>query len=617
MVSVPGGEGAGAGWGEAQDRMDPRTALRMALGLLAVLVIVVAGLALLNSFFIEYAPGDPDTQPGGGDEGVTDDPGDDEEGGGKAPTCETYERSFFWIFIVLAVIAVLLFGVAVARREHSDGRIGSSIWGILSVVATFLALMAFGGYRIMVALCEGALTCGSVNDSTYSTFLFLLFLTLGAIAIGIGLSHYQKRHFLGTGWGLLGLLTYLPTVIVGFAWFLIRTLCTPELSCATRDEFLATLATIFWLALVGAALATGIGIFVSKRFDHPVFKSGWGILAILLALLAAFSGAGHMYVDGLYIPGCDEPPEFEEPEEKTCEEIRDDIRDRIANAALIVLLIVIGLVITGMVLHRHDRSRFWTSVWAILAYVGLGLLLLIGLAYLLAGSLCDDGEPEGDEGEGSGDDDSGGGGNGGDNGGGGNPGNGNTGSGGPDSGRGGGGGGVGEANPVLTPVEIDPASLTWVLVALLVVIGLAALVVLLRYRRIKEGGDDHGPSPAAADAVQAKERRELMSLLVRGQLDSGEAVIAAYRSFVAWSAARGLGLQHNETPREHAVRVGAKYVIPAGSMRSFIAAYEVARLSQHLPTADERDQAVRFAKSLASTPTADPATPAGTQEERL
>ncbi len=589
---------SGAGWARARDPVNARTVLRMVLGFTAILVIVLAGLALLNSFFVELAPGQPDPDPGGGEEG-------DSGGGGEGPTCENYEKGFQWTFIVLTVAAVALFGVAVARREHSGGHIGTSIWGILSILTAFLAVMAFGAWRVIQSICNNALTCESANDGTYSAFIFLLVLTLAAMGAGIVFSHIQRRQFLGTGWGLLGLLMYLPTVLTGFAWFTLRTFCTPDLSCALRDEFLSGLATVFWFSLVGAVLATVVGILVQKRYNHGVFKSGWAILAICLGLLAVFAGAGWLFVDGLTIPGCDEI-EPEEPEEpKTCEEIQDDLQDRITTAMIVVAAVIAALALVGMIVHRKDLKRFWASPWAIGAYIALVLLLLLGIAFLLAGTMCGEGDTgeEGDDGDGDGGGSDGGSGGGDGGGGGGSGGSGGGGGGGGDgsqTGGGGGGGGTGDANPLQAPVEIDPASLTWLLVALLVVAGVAVLIVLLRWRGNKLGGGDAG-AVLAQDSLKARERQNVMELLAQGKLAGADEVIAAYRAFVDWASTRDLGVHANETAREHAQRVAGAYAVPKDAMRDFIQAYEVARLSQRTPSQKQREQAVRFARELSTT----------------
>lgn len=578
----------------------------MLLGALAVLIAVIAGLALLNSFFVELAPGQPDPQPGGGTDGTETDPGnrDDGGGGGDDWQCQDYSRLFFWFFVGLASIGVALFAVGVVRREHNDNRIGSSVWGITSVVAIFLAVLAYGVYRVIKVICDGALECGNANDGTYSSFMVLLAATLIALGIGIVLSHMQRRNFLGTGWGLLGMLLYLPAVLVGFTWFLIRTLCTPELSCALRDQFLDDLALIFWCSVAATVVAIGLGWYVRVKHDHGVFKSGWGVIAILAGLLAVLSGAGWLAVDGIELPVCDtmELPEEEleelEEDPPTCEETRDELRGRLLTGIGIALGIGLLALVLGFVVHRDDFRAALVSVFGIIAIIALALAVLLGLAWVLAGSMCGEGDDgaagDGDQGAGEGDQGTGGG-----DGGGGSPG-GDTGSGGGSQpGVGGGGGETGTANPVTTPVNLDPRMLTWFFIALLAVVGIVAIVLLLRFRAGPEA-DAPGTAAPAADAVQAGERAQLMAMLRHKPLASDEAVIAAYRAFCAWATARGLAPYTHETPREHAARVGSEYRIPPDTMDGFLHAYEVARLSTRKPNDAERAAAVGFTDKLAT-----------------
>jgi flagellar basal body-associated protein FliL len=327
---------------------------------------------------------------------------------------------------------------------------------------------------------------------------------------------------------------------------------------------------------------------------------------ICLGFLAVLAGGGWLYVDSLTVPGCDEF-EFEEPEEPlTCEEMQEELQSRLGWTMLAVVAVVVAMAGIGLFLHRAEPRRFWSSVWAIIAYAGLGLLVLLLIAFFIVGTMCGEGEDgegrEDDDGRGDGDGDGRDGDSGpGDTGGGGGGGGGGDGGGagggsGDRSGPGGGGGGVGDANPVNTPIDIDPSALTWLLIALLVVIGVVALVMLLRMRRSKEGGVPAGV--LAAQTLKARARQDMLELIDQQGMQGANEVIAAYRAFIDWTTGRGYALGRDETPREHAERVAGAFAVPKEDVRRFVQAYEIARLSQHVPSAQQREHALRFARTL-------------------
>lgn len=578
--------------------MGPRAFARTAIAVAAVLIAVLATLALLDAFLIEPSPGDPSPRPGGGQE-----QGGGGEGG-SGPTCEGIAKGFFWAFIVAGAVSFGLFGVAVWRRDRWNGKIGASPWGILSVVGAFLTVILYGCWRLLDTLCAGEANCDNANDGTFTSFLVLVALTLVGIGLGIYFAWRNRSNFFTTGWGLLGVIFYVPALLTGFAWFFVRTVCSENLSCRTRDEFLATLAWVYWLSLIVALAAVAMGIFAKMRWGQGFFRSGWGVLVILLGLLSVFAGSGWLYVNDIKIPGCDTLDPLEQPQ--TCEAMREDLQGGLGLMFWILVGVGVAGLVTALALHRQKLKNAWGSPFAVLGYITLSAALLVGLAWLLAGSLCGQGD---DENQGQGDGDGGqngdqqGGGDGGDGPSGGDPGGGqggDPGTGGNQAGPGGGSGGLGDANPLTTPLEFDPQMLTWLLVAFAVLVGIALLVYLLRFR---PGRDGKGiPTPAGAENVQAGDQKRLLGLLAQGQLESRDAVIAAYRAFLAWSVERGLAKEVQETPREHAERVRQAYpVVTQESMRGFVRAYEVARLSPRDPTPDERAGAIRFSQELRRT----------------
>jgi len=551
---------------------DARTALRLVFGLLFVLIAVLAVLALLNSFFIEPRPTGPNPQP---------QPAPSNPGGGGA-SCHDITLVLLWVFVGFGTLTLLLFGVAIARREKHGGNIATSIWGILSIIGFFLTLLALGAWRLMDALCNSAPSCDGLSNGAYTTFLFLLVLTLVPIGLAMYFAHAKRKNFFATGWGIIGVVLYLPTLLTGFFWYLVRLLCSPNLGCATRDRFLDTLAATFWLALIGAVVAVAAGLVVRQRYKLGVFRAGWGILAILLVVLAAFAGLGWLQVNSIKIPGCDEIPPQQEYEPPTCVQTRNNLQRELATLFFVLIggaAIGIG---AALFLHRPDYRNAFRHWTAKIAYALLAGSIVAALLYLLAGSMCGEGNRN-DAGR------NGGGGSGGGAGGGGGTG----------GGGGGGPGGAGSANP--TVLNFNPVTLTWLLVALGAVLVAALLFYLLRRRRLEalEGGPVAPPPP---DAVQAGERQQLLQMLDRGNLKSVDAVIAAYRAFLAWAEARNLHKNPTETPSEHGRRVVKAYPIPLAAMDDFIRAYEVARLSDREPTADERTRAVRFSKDIADRP---------------
>lgn len=572
---------------------------RIGLGIVVLLVLVLAGLAFINSFFLE-----PPAPPGPGGSPATGSPQPADGGGGdsEARACDRVVAVMRVFFFLSATATVAMYAVGIVRRAKHDNRIATSPWGILGTVLFFVTLLFLGAWRIANFVCNEEANCLNLTNGTYSAYLVLILLTFAGVGVGMALAHFRGRHFFATGWGLIGVVLFLPAVLTGFAWYMVRLVCSPRLSCATRDAFLATLAWTFWLALIGAIVALGIGLLILRHKRIDPFASGWAVLAILLAVLAALAGAGWKLAGDVQIPGCD-PFEDEIP---TCEEIKDRLQDRL-RATLWTLLAVAGALGFGFLLYRKRPRDFFTSPFAIVAYV---LLALAGLAWILllfSGTLCGEAQEEppdatptatpsasptstGPSPSGTGSPSPSGSPRPTSGGGGGGPGGG--GGGGPDFGGGSGGGGVG---PPQVPLELGTLPLVWVLVIVGALVGGALLYLLLKHRRTILA---RGPRVPQAAQVQAQERAQLLRMLDNANLRSAEAVIAAYRGFLAWCAPRGVEKAAEETPHEHAERVRKQYPVPERAMQAFIEAYEVARLSTRQPTPTERQAAVRFARDI-------------------
>jgi uncharacterized membrane protein YgcG len=568
-----------APWVPARDRTDARTAIRIVLGLAAVFIAVLAVLALLNSFFIETAPGPrTPTDPGPGEQ-----PGEQGGEGDRDVTCQDVVDFLMWVFLGTSGITLVLLGLAVALRRRADGRILTSVWGILAIIGLFFTLLAAGAWRLMDWMCNGAPTCTDLIDGFWVTFLVLICLTVGSVAFGITFAHLRRISFFRTGFGVLGVVLYLPALLTGVIWWVLRTFCNPQLwaeePCVYLQDTMTHLAWIFWVSLAGGVVALAVGIVYQLRTKVGVFRSGWAILSVMLIVLAALSGAGWLGVKEIHdaIPLCnpqeEQPPEEEEEEEPTCQ----DILDRIAMVFWIMLGIAVLLIALGLVFNHKDLRDFLTSIWTILAYVVLALAILVGLIFLIVSSFCDgEGDDPGGGGDGTGPGDGGGGG------GGGGPG-------------GGGGGGSGPVVP--RPVAFNPLPLSWVLIVLAAVLAVGILVLMLRRRpALGKGGVGPGAPPDAE--VSAEEKRRLARILAKRSLDSAEAIVAAYRVYLAWAAGNDLAKEPWETPTEHARRVTAKYDVDRDVMREFVAAYEVARMSSRTPTDKERELAIRFSKEI-------------------
>ena len=144
----------------------------------------------------------------------------------------------------------------------------------------------------------------------------------------------------------------------------------------------------------------------------------------------------------------------------------------------------------------------------------------------------------------------------------------------------------------------DEPTLDWLLWLLVVIVAgglLVALVLMLARRRSGRGGKgaSGGGLPVA---VSPAERTRLAAILSQPNLGSRDAIVAAYRSYLAWSAEKGLARLETEAPHEHGRRVAAS-IGWGEDLVAFVDAYQVARLADREPTKGERQTAETFAKS--------------------
>jgi hypothetical protein len=626
MALPPTRKEAAAPFGGPRARDPAAEYIRIGLGVAILLILVLSGLAFINSFFLEPpAPQGPGGEPS--DDGQQE-AGD--QGGGAERACTRIVATLQVMFWLVAVATVLSLGLAVVRRAKHQNRIATNPWGILATVLFFASLLFLGLWRISNFVCNKSPNCLNTTNGSYTTYLFLISLTLAGVGGGMLIAHFRRIRFFSTGFGLIGVVLYIPAILSGFAWYIIRLVCSPRLSCATRDQFLDTLLLTFWLALAGGVVAVFCGILVMRAMKIDLFRSGWGVLAILLIALSMFAGGGWKLASGIAVPGCDAFT----GEEPTCEGIKSDLQDTLRET-IWTLVIVALLMGGGFYFYRSVPGKFFTSPFAIFAYVLLMLAGLVGLLLIFSGTLCGEDEPSdeppestptgsptpgptasgtnrpGPTGTSSGPSGTGGTSAGGTSG---PPG--STGAGGPPGGSGGGGAGGGSAGgggsggsgvgPPQVPLELGTIPLVWVLVIVGALVVGALLILLLRHRKVVLARPPKVPPVAQ---VQAAERASLLKMLDNANLRSAEAVIAAYRGFLAWCVQRGFAKMDEETPREHAERVRQAYPVPPASMRAFIDAYEVARLSTREPTPAERQNAVRFARDIDNLAWKDPEAP--------
>lgn len=561
----------------ARPRTPTSELARSLLGVAALLVAVLAVLALVNSFFLEpKAEGPPDQTPG-------------EQGGGGGDgggfDCSDYVRTLMWVTIVLALVTAAFMVVAYLRRHKNNGEVLTNGWGITGLVVLVLTLLAAGVWQLVKIGCSGT-NCGKFASQTWLVFVIMLLVTFTCCGLGIWLAFKRHKTFFRTGWGLLGVVLYLPTMVMGMFWYFVSIVCEEIPNCSLANGP----RTTFFIALAGVAICMGAGLFFKASYRQGLFASGWAVVAILFGIVAGFSAYGWYQIEELCDP--DEPQE-----EPTCKQQEK----KMARVFWIVLGASLASMATSVAVFHKDLRRAFTNPLAILGYVGIGVALLLGIGWLLVHSACegDEGGDTGQGGDGTGDGGSGGGGQGPGSGPGSGPGDPGSGPGGGGPGGGpGGGGGAGGPNVAPNLPMPDPQVLMWIF-GIIAAIAAIVLVMHMLKNRGKYPRLD-APKLPSVEEVQASERMQLLRLLDQADLRSVEAVIAAYRAFLAWSAGQGHPKESHETPLEHARRVREYYPIPPEPLEEFVRAYEIARLSAREPTAEERKRAVTFSKQVAS-----------------
>jgi len=450
----------------------------------------------------------------------------------------------------------------------------------------------------------GTLGCGEAE-----TLFLVAFAALAAIAAGCGAAAATRRPrtgFLDTAWGSIALVAGILAALALLGWLLVRWSCghAPDWDC---DGVVAFLRTVFLLGLAAGAALWTTAFLRRRRAGGRVFTTAWGIAGTIVLVVAAALGVAW----GMVAYACD-PPEPQEPDEvrfQTCDErVRDYRVGFFVTAPLAVAAFVVAVARRG-----HHEGRTLTSPWGVFGIVGLvvahgflaawlilaaicglrfgcawmedtaltytlvvaaatavttvvasvlrarsqgrftahptGAFAVLGMAmtgvglflYALALLFCADGDP-------------------------------------------GGGGGGGDGGDVVVP-ELPRMALVWLLVAVAVVVAVLLVIMLLRRRALVDSESASAPAPAGQDAGG------LERILGGDAPRSDDALVATYRSFLAWSARRGLARRPHETPTEHGRRVAASGDLPADRLMALIDAYEVVRLADRDPTADERRRA--------------------------
>ncbi|MGB1585714.1 MAG: DUF4129 domain-containing protein [Thermoplasmatota archaeon] len=314
--------------------------------------------------------------------------------------------------------------------------------------------------------------------------------------------------------------------------------------------------------------------------------NGWAIAAIVFTLLAITLFFAWYIVDkicSLRVTDLD-----------TCREIASNLL-----ATFIGFLIpTIGLLAFAIVRKRQGHP--FLGLWSGAGFVFLYITVMALAGHLVADDICDKyfrqpdidlggngGDDPGDPGDpGSGDP--------------GDPGqpsptNGPTsGPSGPsDPGRGGGstaspGGNQGGGPQLVGVPQISP-------VALLVIMAVAAVVVII-VLALRGGPGAGGMGRAAVPAVE--DRAQLLALMGRTDLKSRDKVVAAYRTFLSWSAMRGIEKQPTETPHEHARRAVSELGLPADDTMALANAYSQTRLGDVEPPTSLRQRVINWVRGI-------------------
>lgn len=457
-----------------------RSRVAMAAGVLALLVAVLAGLALVDSFLMEAQPG---SGPGsGGDSGGSGGSGTGGDGSGPSGggiDCDRLLRILAIVFWSLVGISVALLVLAVGLRGRFGGR------ALTNPVA-------------VAAWCALALA-----------------------------------------------------VVAGLAWLQVHASCHPPEPRERGEPDLPSCQEVAgWLFGAGAAAVVGtiaLGLLARRRPPGQRMESGPGTAAVVAGFVAVSLLLGAAAVLSLCDPPSGETQQRDLPE---CHHI------------------ALGLAIAGGVLavagagllawNRARRGRWLAGS----GKAGMGLLVLGGLLLLAAVVLlwlCQSGGAASAGGGGDG------------------------------------GGDGGEGDPDVPEREVPEWNLLlWILGALLAV-GLVVAAVRAWSRR------GRGEAAEAGDAEEAEvppaERQRLLAHLEAAPT-SREAVIAAYRAFLAACTRRGMARRAWETPTEHARRAARRMRLPADEVAELVQSYQSARLGDQEPSDAQRRRAAELARSL-------------------
>ena len=313
--------------------------------------------------------------------------------------------------------------------------------------------------------------------------------------------------------------------------------------------------------------------------------NGWAIAAIVFTLLAITLFFSWYIVDkicSLKVTDLD-----------TCREIAANL------LATFIGFLVPTIGFLGFAIYRKTQGHAFLGLWSGAGFVFLYITIMALSGHLVADDICDKyfkqpdidlgnepGEPGNDPGDpGSDPSDPG------------DPDNdpGNTGSDpGTSPGRGGGsnaqpGSGQNAGGPQLVGVpQVSP-------VALLVIMGVAAVVVII-VLALRGGPRAGGMGRAGMPAVE--DRAQLLALMGRTDLKSRDKVVAAYRTFLSWTAMRGIEKQPTETPHEHARRAISDLDLPAPETLDLAHAYSQTRLGHTEPPTSLRDRVIAWVRRI-------------------
>ena len=306
--------------------------------------------------------------------------------------------------------------------------------------------------------------------------------------------------------------------------------------------------------------------------------NGWAIAAIVFTLLAITLFFAWYIVDkicSLRVTDLD-----------TCREIAANL------LATFIGFLVPTLGLLGFAIYRKKQGHPFLGLWSGAGFVFLYITIMALAGHLVADDICDKyfrqpdidlgGDDPPDPGNDPGNDP-------------GDPGN-DPGPqpGGSDPGRRGGsnappGGNQNAGGPQLVGVaQVSP-------VALLVIMGLAAVVVII-VLAVRGGPRVGGMGRAGMPAVE--DRAQLLALMGRTDLKSRDKVVAAYRTFLSWSALRGVEKQPTETPYEHARRAIQDLDLPVVETMDLAQAYSQTRLGDVEPPTSLRQKVIAWVRRI-------------------